>query len=114
MGRRTAEARRKEMSILIRGMEMPEKQVSVILNPNGLVEVLDANNVLLEEYQAVPVPPHGRLIDASEKIKVQMYDDMTEDYYGVEMTIDDLLSHKGWVEADVPTIIPADPAEEGK
>lgn len=45
-------------------MEIPEKQVHVILNPNGLVEVLDANNVLLEEYQAVPVPPHRRLIEA--------------------------------------------------
>ena len=41
-----------------------------------------------------------------------MYDDMTEDYYIAEMTIDDLLSHKGWVEADAPTIIPA--SEEGE
>ena len=48
---------------------MPEKQVYVILNPNGLVEVLDANNVLLEEYQAVPVPPHGRCIDESVLLK---------------------------------------------
>ncbi len=51
------------MSILIKGMEMPEKQVYVVLNSNGLVEVLDANNVLLEEYQAVPIPPHGRWIE---------------------------------------------------
>ena len=51
-----------------------------------------------------------------------MYDDMTEDYHIAEMTIDDLLS-QGWVEADAPTIIPADvpdnnvgniPAEEGE
>ena len=58
----------------------------------------------------VPVPPHGRLIDASEKIRVQMYDDMTEDYHIAEMTIDDLLS-QGWVEADAPTIIPAEEGE---
>ena len=57
------------MSILIKGMEMPKKQVYVILNQNGLVEVLDANNVLLEEYQAVPVPPHGSLIDADALCK---------------------------------------------
>ena len=55
----------------------------------------------------VPVPPHGRLIDASEKIRVQMYDDMTEDYHIAEMTIDDLLG-QGWVEAAAPTIIPAE------
>ena len=58
----------------------------------------------------VPVPPHGSLIDASEKIRVQMYDDMTEDYHIAEMTIDDLLS-QGWVEADAPTIIPAEEGE---
>lgn len=52
------------MGVYIKGMEMPNKQVCVILNPNGLVEILDANNTLLEEYQAVPIPPHGRLIDA--------------------------------------------------
>lgn len=51
------------MSILIKGMEMPKKQIYVILNPNGLVEVLDANNVLLQEYQSVPVPEHGALMD---------------------------------------------------
>lgn len=48
--------------IYISGLEMPDKQVYVILNPNGLVEVLDANNVLLEEYQAIPIPDHGDLI----------------------------------------------------
>lgn len=50
--------------ILIKDMKLPEKQVHVILNPDGLVEVLDENNVLLDEYQAVSIPPHGRCIDA--------------------------------------------------
>ena len=58
----------------------------------------------------VDVPPHGRLIDASEKIRVQIYDDMTDDFHMVEMTIDDLLS-QGWVEAVAPTIIPAEEGE---
>jgi hypothetical protein len=66
----------------------------------------------VDDCPLVSVPePHGRLIDASEKIRVQMYDDMTEDYHIAEMTIDDLLS-QGWVEADAPTIIPA--SEEGE
>ena len=53
---------------------------------------------------------HGRLIDASERIRVQVYDDMTEDYHMVEMTIDDLLS-QGWIEANAPTIIEAEGRE---
>lgn len=61
------------------------------------------------KQKAVPVPPHGDLIDASEKIRVQMYNDEHEDFHMEEMTIDDLLG-QGWVEADAPTIIPA---EEG-
>ena len=55
--------------ILIKHMKLPENQVHVILNPNGLVEVLDENNILLEEYQAVSVPKHGRLIDADALLK---------------------------------------------
>ena len=56
----------------------------------------------------VEVPePHGRLIDASEEITVQMYDDQHEDFYQVKMTIDDLLS-QSWIDAKAPTVIPAE------
>lgn len=80
-------------------MEIPEKQVHVILNPNGLVEVLDANNVLLEEYQAVPVPPHGDLIDAQEEMRLmQSCDYDTYDDYSRAF---DMLDN-------APTIIPAE------
>ena len=59
----------------------------------------------------IEVPePHGGLIDASEKIRVQMYDDEHEDFHMEEMTIDDLLG-QGWIDAEVSTIIPA--SEEG-
>ena len=89
-------------------MEMPEDGLkNIMILADGRVFQFSGygNPKLLGT--AISVPPHGRLIDASEKIGVQMYDDMTDDYYITEMTIDDLLSHKGWVEADVPTIIPA-------
>lgn len=59
----------------------------------------------------VRVPPHGDLIDASEKIRVQMYDDEHEDFHTVEMTIDDLLS-QSWVKAYAFPVIPA--SEEAK
>jgi len=60
----------------------------------------------------IEVPePHGDLIDASEKIRVQMYDDEHEDFHTVEMTIDDLLS-QSWVKAYAYPIIPASESKE--
>ena len=49
------------MSILIKAMEMPNKKngAVVIIYPDG--KVCYENG---EQYTAVPVPPHGRLIDA--------------------------------------------------
>lgn len=59
----------------------------------------------------VEVPePHGRLIDASEEIMVQTYDDQYEEWRQTKMTIDDLLC-VGWVEAEAPTVIPAEDGE---
>ena len=54
------------MSILINGMEMPtgNNAVSIIIFPNGKVSL--AHDHRFAEYaEAVPVPPHGRLIDAN-------------------------------------------------
>ena len=99
------------MGVYIRGMEMPTEGGTIcVYKISGKFFAARAGKN--ELFPIIPIQePHGRLIDASEKIGVQMYDDMTEDYYIVEMTIDDLLSHKGWVEADVPTVVPA--SEEG-
>ena len=59
----------------------------------------------------IPVPPHGRLIDANARADVQLYNDELEDFQTVNMSIDDLLD-SSWIELeDDPTIIPA---EEGK
>ena len=46
--------------------------------------------------------PHGRLIDASEKVTVH-YDE----HIKKEMTIDELL-RLSWIEAKAPTIVPAE------
>ena len=96
--------------ILIKGMEMPVPgaytcELGVLDNNTAVLTIYTPIDEPQRSYRLVSVPPHGRLIDASEKIKVQIYDDMTEDYYMVDMTIDDLLS-QGWVEANAPTIIP--------
>ena len=51
------------MSILIKGMEMPkDKPIRIVLNPNGQLFV--DHGVHFTEYEAVELPPHGRLIDA--------------------------------------------------
>lgn len=48
--------------ILIKGLDMPTKgnPLTVLIYPDGTATWKD------HEYQAVPVPPHGRLIDADE------------------------------------------------
>ena len=58
------------MSILIRGMEMPtDRSRWVVIYPDGKVDYSDKT----DEWEtlkdkAVPVPPHGRLIDADALI----------------------------------------------
>lgn len=49
------------MSILIEGMEMPKEPTLYVfvLRPDGKMDGLP--------YKAVPVPPHGRLIDADKQ-----------------------------------------------
>ena len=98
------------MAVLIEGVEMPKgnDELRLIIRSNG--QVIISHQTYYEETEAVPVPPHGRLIDASEKIRVQMYDDEHEDWYTEEMTIDDLLG-QGWIDAEAQTVIPA--SEEG-
>lgn len=55
--------------IYIKDMEMPTRQVLAVINPDGLVEILNNDNILIEEFQAIQVPPHGRLIDADALAK---------------------------------------------
>lgn len=91
------------MSVLIKGMEMPKEQITAVINPNGLVEILSLDNVLLDEFYAVELKPHGRLIDADELAK--------DDWYLNRYVSD---SNGSWIEnmtlEYAPTIIP----EEGE
>lgn len=98
------------MSVLINGFRIPTendpKTFLLHFHDDGTAEIVALGYPQIR-YGVVIVPtPHGRLIDASEKIKVQIYDDQYEEYHLEEMTIDDLLS-SGWIEADAPTVIPA-------
>ena len=58
------------MSILIKGMEMPKGghtvTITIVGSGQAYVEYYDCRPHVEEtiEYTAVPVPPHGRMIDA--------------------------------------------------
>lgn len=53
--------------ILIRGMEMPKsKPICIVIDVAGQARQYDLNNEKFiddELYEAVPIPPHGDLID---------------------------------------------------
>lgn len=86
------------MSVLIKGIDMPTKgnPITVTIYPNGTAE-WEAQHIT---GSAIPVPPHGRLIDADA-----LYKDLLEDVgYGEAERFNDY-----WL-GEQPTIIPA---EEG-
>ncbi len=98
------------MGIYIEGMEMPkEGGIICVYKISGKFFAARAGKD--ELFPIIPIPEqHGRLIDASETVRVQMYNEEHEDWYTEEMTIDDLLG-QGWIDAEAPTVIPA--SEEG-
>ena len=99
------------MAILIEGMEMPTDDMkNIMILADGRVFQFSGYGNPKPLGTAVPVQPHGRLIDASETVRVQMYDEEHEDWYTEEMTIDDLLG-QGWIDAEAPTVIPASEEE---
>ncbi len=89
------------MGIYIPGMEMPTNRSRwIVIYPDGKVEYSDKT----DEWEtldkgAVPVPPHGRLIDGDQLEKELVFD-------------------YAYAAADIcreaPTIIPAEPAEEAQ
>lgn len=57
------------MSVLIKGMEMPKSNHEIIVRIQSDGRVLDQHGHRLNlEPFAIPVPPHGRLIDADALI----------------------------------------------
>lgn len=73
-------------SILIKDMEMSkDKPICIIIDPAGQARHYDLNNDKYaddELFEAVPVPPHGRLIDADELIRSNGLKEIPE-YYEV-------------------------------
>lgn len=90
------------MSILIKGMEMPEfGEKIIILTSSGYVE--DVSGQVIGGVEIVPIPPHGRLIDADELFP--LYADLL-DGRDVQLVIPKIVIDTA------PTIIEAEPPKE--
>ena len=92
------------MSILIEGMELPKgKEVFLRIDEKG--EVYVYGSYPTELHKAVPVPPHGRCIDADALIKS-------------DSVVGKLMMFGGeyvYTQSEIDratTIIPADPEKE--
>lgn len=110
------------MSILIKGMEMPKScwvcevggaaQMDNATCPFYSMEYWEQENYqdkIADGCPLVPVPPHGRLIDAdalANKHRTMAYEDGGRKYSFHA-------SAKSWVE-EAPTIIPAQTEKEGE
>lgn len=102
------------MSVLIKGMEMPKGSHEIIVRIQSDGRVLDQwGHRFNQEFIAVPVPPHGRLIDADAMDDILA--DQSEDAYNrthAPRSWERALSAMRDYLDDAPTIIPA--SEEGE
>lgn len=73
------------MSLLIKGVEMPEKNAIILfVYPNGsTVYIKENSEIILDDHiKAVEIPPHGRLIDADALMRdIQEHDYLVRDEY---------------------------------
>ena len=102
------------MGVYIKGMEMPTSCYDCncfIRDSDGsdycclLMQDIEDNNKRDDDCPLSTVPPHGRLIDA---------DALPWENQGLMLTDPDEWGLKAWDIEHAPTIIPADPAEEGE
>lgn len=100
------------MSIYIKGLDLPEFPIVVIVQPDGQVESIQFFELRTKKVvgKAMPVPEHGRLIEAGaikNGIANCIYDDAFARGWNAAM--------KRILEAveDAPTIIPASEVSDG-
>lgn len=92
------------MGLFIKGMKMPKDEaVALYIYPDGRVKLWRPQAAVSHEFEAVPVPPHGRLIDADALCRTLRT--LSENEYTPEV-------FANWIDTYTDTIIPADLAEE--
>ena len=102
------------MSIYIKDMEMPtgNDELRLIIHANG--QVIISHKTHYEEAEAVPVPEHGRLIDA-DALRQAMYNEAFETDSPMQKWDSGCwIRYKMFerMEEAAPTIIPADKGEQ--
>lgn len=105
------------MSILIKGIEMPDScKYCRFYSPLVGFMCIAANKKYGDDFNQfckkrpdwcplVEVPPHGRLIDTDSTIEVELYDDEHEEWKTKFMSVETYL---GYCYNEVPTIIEAE------
>lgn len=93
------------MSILICGVQYPKKPLTLIIYPDGTVSSVYDN----QHGTAVPVPPHGRLIEESGVLDIVF--EWCPDDDGSVGKDGDLREMLDEIEA-LPTIIPEEKMKE--
>lgn len=91
------------MSILINGMDMPKEGGKIIITADGSIWVNawpTRGYMRVKNAKALPIPPHGRLIDA----------DTCEDYFYEHLSDAGMVGAKNAID-EMPTIIPAEEGE---
>ena len=95
------------MDILIKGVEMPKGCGALTLTvwPNGQVEIIDADGEW-KTSEAIPVPPHGRLIDA-DALNHKIYFKLPFKVFKNVGRVSDMIS----LVCDAPAVIEAEEGE---
>ena len=97
------------MSILIPGMEMPDKcghcRFANAFDCTVTGSFISTHSIRQPDCPLVPVPPHGRLVDADEFLKRAIGTKCFRGDYA--LMLEELVGES-------TTIIPADQAEEGE
>lgn len=98
------------MGVYIKDMEIPKTHVLFCIHPDGKVFAhLEGG---WREYKAVPIPPHGDLIDR-DGIK-WIEEEFEERCHNDRWTVVETIAYKAQVDK-LPTIIPAEGGEaDGK
>ena len=98
------------MGIYFPNMEMPRKGQMLVIFPDGTSYVcFNGMRERLTQTTAVPVPPHGKCIDVDALIR-ELEITEEDDRNGATLLMAIFIE----VLKAAPTIIPAEPAEEGE
>ena len=99
------------MGIHVSGINMPKgSNMMLLISPDG--DVWEMGDLLgddkyLDGVKAVPIPKHGRLIDADALLRV-----IHDAYEARDAEQNAIMDKVSMLVVAAPTIIPADPAEE--